>query len=101
MEMVQTLSHLDKDLTRKHAFDLFIARLCNIKRIEESLCVVQTMLRNGGLNSTTFHSIVTVLMEKKMEEVKLVVDLILIVEISLDATTYNIFYLWHTIRSVS
>ncbi|MBA0860163.1 hypothetical protein Goshw_014646, partial [Gossypium schwendimanii] len=66
METVQTLSHLDKDLTRKHAFNLFIARLCNIKRIEESLCVVQTMMRNCGLNST-FHSIVNVLMEKKME----------------------------------
>ncbi|KAA3470263.1 pentatricopeptide repeat-containing protein mitochondrial-like [Gossypium australe] len=39
--LVQTLSCLDKGLTCKHKFDLLIACLCKIERIEESLRVVE------------------------------------------------------------
>ncbi|KAB2075042.1 hypothetical protein ES319_A07G193000v1 [Gossypium barbadense] len=66
--LVKTLFHLDKGLMCKHTFDLFIVRLLKIEMIKESLCMIQTMMGNGGLNATIFHSIMDVL-TKKMEEV--------------------------------
>ncbi|KAB2022328.1 hypothetical protein ES319_D07G201700v1 [Gossypium barbadense] len=72
--LVKTLFHLDKGLTCKHTFYLFIVRLYKIEMIKDSLCMIQTMMGNGGLNATIFHPIMNML-TKKMEEVWLVADI--------------------------
>ncbi|PPD98772.1 hypothetical protein GOBAR_DD04204 [Gossypium barbadense] len=87
--LVQTLYHLDKGLKCKHAFDLLIAHFYKIKRIKESLCVVQTMMGNSRLNIVTFHPIVNVLTKKKTKEAWLVANLMKVTKVSLDVTTYN------------
>ncbi|PPS07054.1 hypothetical protein GOBAR_AA13593 [Gossypium barbadense] len=58
------LSRLDKGLMRNHAFNLQIACLYKIERIEESSCVLDDD-ENGGLKATTFHHIVIMLTKKK------------------------------------
>ncbi|MBA0679680.1 hypothetical protein Goari_011437, partial [Gossypium aridum] len=62
--LIQTLSRLEKGLMRNHAFNLQIACLHKIERIEESLCVLDDD-ENGGLKATTFHHIVNMLTNKK------------------------------------
>ncbi|KAH1064582.1 hypothetical protein J1N35_029569 [Gossypium stocksii] len=77
--LIQTLYCLDQGLIRKHTFDLLITRLCKVKRIEESLHIVQTMMGNNRLNPTTFHLIINMLMKKRMKEARLVADLMRVV----------------------
>ncbi|MBA0700328.1 hypothetical protein Goari_005575, partial [Gossypium aridum] len=88
--LIQTLSRLDKGITRKQAFDLLIARLCKIERIEDSLRVVQTMMEKRELNAATFHPIVNALAKKKkMEEAWRVVDIMRVAGVKPDVTAYN------------
>ncbi|PPS03173.1 hypothetical protein GOBAR_AA17501 [Gossypium barbadense] len=88
--LIQTLSRLDKGVTRKQAFDLLIARLCKIERIEDSLRVVQTMMEKRELNAATFHPIVNALSKKKrMEEAWRVVDIMRVAGVKPDVTAYN------------
>ncbi|MBA0795814.1 hypothetical protein Gohar_006646, partial [Gossypium harknessii] len=86
VSLIQTLSRLEKGLMRNHAFNLQIAGLYKIERIEESLCVLDDD-ENGGLKATTFHHIVNMLTKKKKmddgsDERR---------GVSSDVITYNIF----------
>ncbi|KAK8283490.1 hypothetical protein V6Z11_D08G093600 [Gossypium hirsutum] len=83
--LIQTLSRLEKGLMRNHAFNLQIACLYKIERIEESLCVLDDD-ENGGLKATTFHHIVNMLTKKKMEDGSDERR-----GVSSDVITYNIF----------
>ncbi|KAA3478338.1 pentatricopeptide repeat-containing protein [Gossypium australe] len=72
------------------AFDLLIARLCKIERIEYSLRVVQTMMEKRELNAATFHPILNSLAKKKkMEEAWRVVDIMRVAGVKPDVTAYN------------
>ncbi|XWS74789.1 hypothetical protein CRYUN_Cryun01aG0027500 [Craigia yunnanensis] len=89
--LIQTLSRLDKGVTRKHAFDLLIARLCKLERTDVSLRVVDTMSKGGyGLNAASFHPIMHALTKKrKMEEAWRLLDLMRDAGVFPDVTTYN------------
>ncbi|KAK8629634.1 hypothetical protein V6N13_078467 [Hibiscus sabdariffa] len=91
--LIEVMSRLDKGLTRKHAFDSLIARLCKIERIEDSLRVVELITAKQGswfrLNAATFHPIVGALAKKKMEEAWKVMDLMRDAGVSPDVTAYN------------
>ncbi|XVE99801.1 hypothetical protein REPUB_Repub03eG0232400 [Reevesia pubescens] len=89
--LIQTLTRLDKGVTRKHAFDLLIARLCKIERTDLSLRVVDTMAKGGyGLNAASFHPILSALTrKKKMEEAWKVLDFMRVAGVLPDVTAYN------------
>ncbi|KAI4351929.1 hypothetical protein L6164_006228 [Bauhinia variegata] len=90
-DLSHALSRLDRGFTRKNAFDSLIARLCKLNRIPESLRMVELMARGDyGLNAATFHPIFNVLTRNKsLEESWAVVDLMRMLNVRVDLTTYN------------
>lgn len=90
-ELCETLARLDKGFSRKSAYDSLIARLCKLNRIDESLRVVDTMVRGDyGVSACTFHPILCSLTKKKkMEEAWGVLKLMGDVGIHPDITAYN------------
>ncbi|KAK1571981.1 hypothetical protein Q3G72_025691 [Acer saccharum] len=90
-DLFETLARLDRGLPRKQAYDALIARLCKIKRVEDSLRLVDAMARgNDGLNAVTFHPILSRLThDKKMEEAWRVIGQMRQLKVSPDLTAYN------------
>lgn len=90
-ELSQALAHLDKGFPRKSAYDSLIARLCRLKRVDESLRLVDTMVQSDhGVNACTFHPILNVLTRKrKMEEAWRVMTIMRESGVSPDVTAYN------------
>ncbi|KAE8708965.1 zinc transporter 6 [Hibiscus syriacus] len=91
--LIEALSRLDKGNTRKYAFDMLIARLCKIRRVEDSLRVVKLIVVKQGsefrLNAASFHPIVGALAKNKMDEAWKVMDLMRDAGVSPDVTAYN------------
>ncbi|XP_057980135.1 pentatricopeptide repeat-containing protein At3g56030, mitochondrial-like isoform X2 [Malania oleifera] len=90
-KLSQTLARLDEGFPRKSAYDSLIMRLCKLDRMEESLRLVEEMIRGGyGANACSFHLILSALTRrKKMEAAWHVIELMRKIKISLDVTAYN------------
>ncbi|KAJ0101875.1 hypothetical protein Patl1_06646 [Pistacia atlantica] len=90
-DLTKTLARLDNGYPRKSAYDSLIARLCRLKKIDEALRVVDVMASGDfGLNTLTFHPILSALTRgKRMEKALQVVELMKEIKISPDVTAYN------------
>ncbi|KAL5732896.1 hypothetical protein ACOSQ2_032588 [Xanthoceras sorbifolium] len=99
-DLVETLSRLDKGLPRKHAFDTLIARLCKIKKTDESMRLVVAMARRGyGPNTVSFHPILSALAHgNRMEEAWRVMELMRELKVSPDLTAYNFLLTAHCFK---
>lgn len=89
--LCRTLARLDSGFTRKSAYDSLVARLCKLRRVDESLRVVDAMVRGGyGLNVATFYPILSVVTRmKKMDEAWRIVELMRSLGVPPDLTAYN------------
>jgi len=93
-KVVETLSHLNEGLTRGNALNLFVTRLCKIRRTKEALRVVESLARGGVCVPTacTFYPILSSLTrEKSLDQAWRVVDLMAEFGIGLDLVGHNLF----------
>lgn len=90
-EVAQAVAHIDKGFARKSAYDSLIARLCRLHRVDESLRLVDAMVRSdSGANACTFHPILNALTRmRKMEEARRVMGIMRDSRIPPDVTSYN------------
>lgn len=90
-ELSQTLARLEIGFARKNAYDSLIARLSKLNWIDESLRVVDTMVRGGSVaNACTYHPILSAVTKKKdMERAWRVMEMMRGNGVSPDVTAYN------------
>lgn len=92
-DLRHVLPQIDGGFTRKNAYDILIARLCKLNRIEDALIVIGDM---SGLTPTTFHPILCSLTKKnKIEEAWRVVESMRSKSVPVDVTSYNYFLTSH------
>ncbi|VVB02868.1 unnamed protein product [Arabis nemorensis] len=92
-DLRRVLPQIDRGFTRKNAYDILIARLCKLNRIEDALIVIGDM---SGLTPSTFHPILCSLTKKnKIEEAWRVVESMRSKSVPVDVTSYNYFLTSH------
>ncbi|EEF49784.1 pentatricopeptide repeat-containing protein, putative [Ricinus communis] len=90
-DLIQTLARLDKGIPRMSAYNMLIARLCKLDRIQESLHIVHIMAdEQYGLSTCSFHPILSSLTQKKkMEDSWKVIEMMRAIGVLPDLTAFN------------
>ncbi|KAL1217853.1 Pentatricopeptide repeat-containing protein [Cardamine amara subsp. amara] len=96
-DLRRVLPQIDGRFTRKNAYDILIARLCKLGRVEDALIVIGDMSSGRfSLTPSTFHPILCALARKnKIEEGWRVVESMRSNSIPVDITSYNYFLTSH------
>ncbi|XP_057760709.1 pentatricopeptide repeat-containing protein At2g40240, mitochondrial-like [Arachis stenosperma] len=98
--LLQTLSALNRGVTRKNAFDSLITRLCKLQRVDDALHVIEYMARTDGggcrPSATTFYPVLNLLTRQKaIDHARRVVDFMSTLGLNLDLTGHNYFLVAH------
>ncbi|XP_057745520.1 pentatricopeptide repeat-containing protein At2g40240, mitochondrial-like [Arachis stenosperma] len=98
--LLQTLSTLNRGVTRKNAFDSLITRLCKLQRVDDALHVIEYMVRTdaGGCrpSANTFYPVLNILTRQKViDHARRIVDFMSTLGVNLDLTGHNYFLIAH------
>ncbi|XLT60218.1 hypothetical protein HN873_052822, partial [Arachis hypogaea] len=98
--LLQTLSTLNRGVTRKNAFDSLITCLCKLQRVDDAFHVIEYMARAdvGGCrpSATTFYPILNILTRQKViDHARHVVNFMSTLGVNLDLTGHNYFLVAH------